>query len=269
MIKKLMFATFLTTFSCLALADTESFPEDFGSFIGAAGSLPTPAASTRPQRLVRPNIIPYIKNTIKQAASYNISAAEQVLCYHVAKPPKLKSAYTGYTINGLAITDYCGTLDLSTINTTYEALFTQSANIITIKAQCFMEPKVMLRFVRGVDYTDVLLSSPCPSFGVYYGGNFNAFNIKQGIIDSVIAQFEKTHHEFHSPALLNQTAATAIPNSEQEEYKLEKKARENAPVMNWKKAPSQAPATAPASASPSSSEEAPTTGGWNKFKLRK
>lgn len=92
----------------------------------------------------------------------------------------------------------------------------------------------MLRFVRGVDYTDVLLSSPCPSFTIFYAGRYTAFNIKQGVIDDIISQFDKENQPFNSPALLKKTVANGVADTDKEAEAYEKKQRENAPVMNWK-----------------------------------
>lgn len=202
------------------------------------------------------SIIPAITSAIPEAAAYNIKNAEQVFCYQVAKRP---AEYTGYTLSSFAVTGYCGELDTSNIVTAYEALFTQGPNLISAQANCRIEPRIMLRFARGVDYTDVLLSLPCPSFTVFYGGRYKAFNIKQGVITDLIEQFEKTNTPFNSPTLLKQTVANGTPSTDDEIAKLEKKQKENAPVMNWKqKEEKPQPATDPT----------PKKSGWGNIKLR-
>ncbi len=203
-------------------------------------------------RSLQKEIIPFIKDKIPEAAAYNISNPEQVFCYHVEKRTK---EYTGYTIDNYKIIDYCGELDFDVLTTSYEPLFTRSPNIITTVAKCKVEPKVMLRFVRGVDYTDVLLSSPCPSFTVFYAGRFNSFNIKQGIIDNVINQFEKVREVFHSPALIKQTVANGVAKDEDEAYTLEKKKKEN-DMRN----------TMPKTEEPKA--EKSSRGNWGKIKLK-
>ena len=170
-------------------------------------------------------IIPYIKENILEQASYNISNPEQVFCYHISKRPK---SYKGYTLNNYAIDDYCGELDINEITTTYEALFTRSANILTSVSNCRIEPKVMLRFVRGVDYTDVLLSSPCPSFTIFYAGRYKSFNVHQALIDDIINQFSNKQEQFNSPSYLKQTSANGKASTVQEEHNLMKKQKENA-----------------------------------------
>lgn len=202
------------------------------------------------------SIIPAITSAIPEAAAYNIKNAEQVFCYQVAKRP---AEYTGYTLSSFAIKGYCGELDRSNIVTAYEALFTQGPNLISAQANCRIEPRVMLRFARGVDYTDVLLSLPCPSFTVFYGGRYKAFNIKQGVISDLIEQFEKNNAPFNSPTLLKQTVANGVPSSDDEIAKLEKKQKEDAPFMKWKQKEEQSKPT---------EETTPKKSGWGNIKLR-
>lgn len=161
-----------------------------------------------PRALRQKSIIPAITSVIPEAAAYNIQHAEQVFCYQVSKRP---ANYTGYTLSSFAITGFCGELDTSNTVTAYEALFTQGPNIIPTKADCRIEPRIMLRFARGVDYTDVLLSLPCPSFTVFYGGKYKSFNIKQGVVTDLVSQFEKNNTPFNSPTLLKQTVANGVP----------------------------------------------------------
>jgi len=195
-------------------------------------------------------IIPVIKSAIPEAASYNIMNAEQIFCYHVTKRPK---SYTGYTLDGMAIDGFCGELDSSQTSTAYDALFTQGPNILHTVANCHIEPKLMLRFVRGVDYTDVLLSSPCPSFTVFYGGKYKSFNIKQGVIDDIIKQFNTQNEDFNSPALIKKTMANAKAETTKEEELLAKKRKETEPVMTWKQKEDKEETI---------NNNKPTTGGW-------
>lgn len=239
-----------------------------------AGGLPSSRRASRQQSII-PFITSSLPKSTSDAATYNIANAEQVFCYHVAKKPK---GFTGYTLNNFAVTGYCGELDIGATATTYEALFTQSPNIITAPAACTIEPRVMLRFVRGVDYTDVLLSSPCPSFTIFYAGRYTAFNIKQGVIDDIISQFDKENQPFNSPALLKKTVANGVADTDKEAEAYEKKQRENAPVMNWKTpaagtddTPNNAPnsaAVSPQARETSSGASKPAAKGWGNIKLR-
>ena len=170
------------------------------------------------------NIIPFIKSSISEISAKIISDPEQVFCYEVEKRAKDDKRYT---LDGFAVSGFCGELDKGAISTTYSALFTQSPNIITTPAQCKIEPRLIVRFVRGVDYADVLLSSPCPSFTIFYGGKYKAFNIKLGVINDIIKQLSEKTEAFHSPALIKKTVANAEASSAEESETLEKKQREN------------------------------------------
>ena len=234
-----------------AAAELQGFEAYADILPGDTGFLSTPAKKSFRQK----SIIPVIKSAIPEAAAYNIRNAEQVFCYHVTKRPK---EYTGYTLSSFAITGYCGELDNSSTVTSYEALFTQGPNIINTQADCRIEPKIMLRFVRGVDYTDVLLSSPCPSFTVFYGGRYKSFNIKQGVINDLISQFDQNNQPFHSPSLLKQTAANGTANTDAEADELEKKQKELEPQMKWKQAED----------SEKEKPEPKPQSGWGNLKLR-
>ena len=121
----------------------------------------------------------------------------------------------------------------------------------------------MLRFTRGVDYTDVLLSSPCPSFTIFYAGRYTSFNIKQGIIDDLISQFDKKHEVFNSPSLLKKTVANGVAQTDKEAEEYEKQQKENTPIMNWKTDNNQVSTDSSTPEKP----KAPHTG-WGKIKLR-
>ncbi len=266
-----VFASILSVSSAVRADDSGLPPELQGlGLYDDLLPLGTGNSSSAKKRTRQQTVIPFIQSSLPKATSeaalYNVTHPEQVFCYHVTRKPK---DFTGYTLNNFAITDYCGELDMGTTSTTYEALFTQSPNIITATAACAIEPKVMLRFVRGVDYTDVLLSSPCPSFTVFYAGRYTAFNIKQAVIDDVISQFDKVIDTFNSPALLKKTVANGVADSDKEAEEYEKKQKENMPIMNWKKT-EQNPAAENSSVTDTNTDSSQTTPkkGWGNLKLR-
>ena len=259
MLKYLCF-TFLSviTFAKLSIANV---PVELQELDALADLLPKDEFSTTPQannknklRSQEKDIIPQIVDSIPEASSYIINNPEQVFCYHVTKRSK---GYTGYTLGNYAIKDYCGELDFDQTTTVYEALFTRSPNILTTVSSCKIEPQVMLRFVKGVDNVDVLLSSPCHSFTIFYAGRYKSFNVKQGIIDDIINQFSKKTETFHSPSLIKQTVANAIAKDEMQSYELEKKQNNTQPL--WENTSTQ-------NTPPSSTKNAPQKG-WGKIKL--
>lgn len=256
MFKRLLLLLLTTAPAAYAIDDAAKELQGFEAYAdilpGDTAFLSTPAKKAFRQK----SIIPAITSAIPEAAAYNISNAEQVFCYQVTKRPK---DYTGYTLSSFAITGYCGELDASNTVTAYEALFTQGPNLISTQANCRIEPRIMLRFARGVDYTDVLLSLPCPSFTVFYGGKYKAFNIKQGVISDLITQFEKNKQPFNSPTLLKQTAANGTATNDKEADELEKKQKELEPQMKWKQSAPAAETETPA--------PKPQTG-WGSLKLR-
>lgn len=197
------------------------------------------------------NIIPFIKSSISETAAMIISNPEQAFCYQVTKRNKNDKRYT---LDGFAISGFCGEMDKGVTSTAYSALFTHSPNILTQASQCLIEPKIMIRFLRGVDYADVLLSSPCPSFTVFYAGKYKSFNIKQGVIDDIIQQLSQKIETFHSPSLIKKTVANAEANSAAESETLEMKRRENAAQITEPEEPKKDNKTSPQS-------------GWNRLNL--
>ena len=53
----------------------------------------------------RLQILQGISDSIGQAALANITGAEQVFCYQITSRP---NNYSGYTINGMVVTGFCG-----------------------------------------------------------------------------------------------------------------------------------------------------------------
>lgn len=255
----LLLLTILTTPAMAQETEEYSVPAELQNFEAFSDILPTDEygrARGTERTTQNFDIIPLIQSEIKDEAGYNIMHPEQVFCYHVTRRPK---DYTGYTLNKFAITGYCGELDKNQTATAYEALFTKSANILTTKSDCRIEPKLILRFVRGVDYTDVLLSSPCHSITVFYAGKYHSFNVKQYIIDDIISQLKQKNDKFYSPALLKKTVANAEATTAEEEEKLEKQ-KESQLLMSWQQEQDQ---------EQNEQEEAnKPTSGWKNINLR-
>lgn len=252
MFKRFLFLS-LTALPAVSFAQSPDLPNALTDFEAFSDILPVTETDiqTPTKRISRQQeMIPYIASSIDEIAAQNIKNPEQVFCYHVTKRPK---GYTGYTLNNFAITGYCGELDRSAVTTIYEALFTKSPNIITAASSCRIEPKIMLRFVKGVDTTDILLSSPCPSFTSYYAGKYKSFNIKQGVIDDIITELTKKNEPFNSPSLLAQTVANGTPATTKDTELLEKKQKEHA-----KSQPTPAPQT----------ENKPAATGWGNINLK-
>lgn len=195
-------------------------------------------------------ILDEISSAIGQSALENITNAEQVFCYQITNRP---DNYTGYTLDGMAIVGFCGIINNELKTMITSELFMNPNNIIfDVTENCIISPKIMLRFVRGVDATDVLLSSPCHAFAIFYGGKVNAFNAKPAaqIIDALIKPLTKNKVDFASPALFNQLLPIGVAQTDEQKQILEEK---NAPIRNWVK-------------TQAAEEAAKTPKGWNKLK---
>lgn len=127
--------------------------------------------------------------------------------------------------------------------------------------QCIIKPKLMLRFVRGVDYTDVLVSAPCHSVAIFYGGKVKAYNFKPAaeILDVMVESFNEQGREFTSPALLNQLLPIGVAQTAVQQQLVKERAQ---PIRQWDNA-----AANPNTVTQKPVEASPTTGGgWNKLK---
>lgn len=262
MLKHLLFAILVTLPIKVHAASADVPPElqgmdSFDAFLPISQETGANTTFSTKQR----DIIPFIHNSIPPIASQILSNSEQVFCYTVTKRD---ADYSGYTLNNYAITGYCNELDASLLTTSYEALFTQGPNIITAPSDCRIEPRVILRFVRGVDNVDVLLSSPCPSFTVFYAGKYKSFNIKQGIVNDLIKQFEKNKSTFNSPSLIKQVAGNGVPQNNTEAELLEKKKRETTPIISWQKKSTDTKEDS----SSSTTKDKPKKSGWGGIKLK-
>ena len=193
-------------------------------------------------------MLPQIANNIGPTATRNIENSERLFCYLVSSKP---SDYTGYTIDNMAITGFCGIIDDNLKNMLFEQLFATQSNIDFNRSEnCTIQPRVLLRFVRGVDNTDVLLSAPCHSMAVFYGGKIETYNMKSAahLLDTIANAFQSSQTKFVSPALINQLLPIGVPQT----------AEQRAIIAQ--------PVTAKRSWS---TQEAPSSQGWNSLNFNK
>lgn len=171
-----------------------------------------------------------ISSAIGPSATTNIMDSEQIFCYQVTNKPE---NYNGYTLNGMAIVGFCGVINNELQDVIKSELFMNPDNILfDVTEDCVIRPQIMLRFVRGVDFTDVLLSSPCYAFAIFYGGKISAFNAKPAapVIRALVDPFIKGKVDFASPALFNQLLPIGIAQTEEQKQLLNKK---NEPIRSW------------------------------------
>lgn len=143
----------------------------------------------------------------------NILNAEMVFCYNVGSASR---NYNGYTLDGFAINGFCGIVQNQLKSVLMQQLFGTSENVnFTTSEQCTINPRIMLRFIRGVDSTDVLLSAPCYSMAVFYAGKTEIFNFSPSgqIIDAIVNGFDETQMRFSSPAALKQVVPIGVSST--------------------------------------------------------
>ncbi len=188
----------------------------------------------------------------------NITNAEQVFCYEVFP---YNADYKGYTLDGFPIRGFCGVMGTPIRDMVTKYFLGTDGNVIFDQAeQCVIEPKIIIRFVRGVDYTDMLLSSPCHSFAIFYGGSVHIYNFKPGaaIIDAMVKALGPKHAEFVSPSLLNQVMPIGVVQNEQQRKLVNKRSE---PIRKWAEQAEKEEAKRAA-------EEKKNNSGWNKLKMR-
>ncbi len=188
-----------------------------------------------------------IANKAGTDAMRNITESEQVFCYQVTNP---SPAFKGYTIDGYAISAFCGIINKEIKDMIVAELFMNENNVkLDSNEDCNINPKIMLRFVRGIDNTDVLLSSPCYSFAIFYGGRAVPFNASpaEDIINAIVEPLQRNRAEFVSPALLNQLLPIGVAQNAEQRALIgqAKSGAASKPAQSWGSKPSAAPANQP------------------------
>lgn len=176
-------------------------------------------------------VLPEISDYMGHAAMQNILNAEQIFCYKITKRPK---NYDGYTLNGMAVTGFCGILNSNLQNRIVKEFFKSPNNVLLDTVDnCTMQPKAMLRFVRGVDSTDILISAPCYSYALFYAGKAKVYNAKpmSSFLNSLIKAFDKKETSFISPTLLGQALPIGIIKTEEDKQMLQEK--ESKTLKKW------------------------------------
>ena len=155
-------------------------------------------------------VLPSIASDIGISATQNIEKAERLFCYIVSEKPQ---NYLGYTLDNMAITGFCGIIDSNLKDTLVEQILATQSNIDFANVEnCTIQPRVLLRFVRGIDNTDILLSAPCYSASIFYGGNIKTYNMKPAanLLETITKAFQTNQTNFVSPALLNQLLPVGV-----------------------------------------------------------
>lgn len=203
----------------------------------------------------------FLASRISNVAARNIENAEKVFCYTVdyATPE-----YKGYTLNDMAIKGSCGELSAEGKSLIKDVLLGNNAAYSSNTERCEITPKILLRFIYGLDSTDVLFSVPCHSLTFFQGRNIITVNAAPGkeIIEQIVNAYVGLEEKFLSPALLGQMVANGQAIT-QDQKEIERKLNAAEPVKKWNSG-NTTPASQPAQ---NTGQSAPTAKkGWNKLK---
>ena len=195
-------------------------------------------------------ILPGITRSVSATAINNILKAERVFCYNVTTKD---DDYKGYTLDDTAITGFCGVADGDLREKLIKRLLSTKENIdFSHQENCTIQPKVMLRFFRGVDSTDLLISSPCHSISIFYAGTVKTFNMKPAadLISSLVNSLDDRDTIFVSPAILDQLLPIGVPLDSEEPAPVNSNSQ---PKRGWETTQEKAPAK--------------NNSGWNSIKF--
>ena len=173
-----------------------------------------------------------IRERIRSDAAYIIGEPEEALCYGIArKSPKKRSA----TIDGYAHTGNCGSLNETGMTEVQSKLFNAASydmNVTKI-ASCVTTPRLALRFRKGFDFVDIILSGGnCPAVFFLYGGDTKEFSAKpiKDWLDTFIEAVSKDLEPLN-PEEMEKTAANMFKKRDPAEEAKEKQEKPAAPKM--------------------------------------
>ncbi|MBQ9271562.1 MAG: hypothetical protein IJ218_04800 [Alphaproteobacteria bacterium] len=203
----------------------------------------------------------FLNRFVTSATARPIRNAEKVFCYLVDYATQ---DYDGYMVNGLAVKGYCGELSAEGQNLMSDALFNNTLAFSKSKADCKISPRILLRYIHGIEYTDVLLSDPCPSLTFFHGNDITSVNAAPGakIISQIVSAYSSLKEDFLSPAMLGQMVGNGIPQTQAQKEIVRKQTPTETPRKKWGNEQTDAAhsqQSAPQNAQPAKS-------GWNKLK---
>lgn len=203
-------------------------------------------------------IASFLSSRIPETTARNINKAEKVFCYVV---DYAQAGYDGYTIHNLALKGSCGELSQVGKNLIKNSVLDNNSLYSNSKDNCNIVPKIILRYINGADYTDVLFSSPCQSLTFFHDAEITTINAAPGaaIIDQIVKAYSSLAEPYQSPALLGQMVANGQAMNQRDKDVLRRLSPTDAPVKKWN---TQQPA---GKQTPSSAKQ-PAKTGWNKLR---
>lgn len=240
----------ITTSSAVAADDPFGLDADDDIFSESSNTLqantPSPAVSS------------FLVNLLPESTAKVIKKAEKVFCYTVDYK---QAGYDGYTIDDLALKGSCGELSQTGKNLIKNSVFDNNSLYSSSKDNCKISPKIMLRYVYGADYTDVLFSSPCQSLTFFHGQNITTVNAAPGaaIIDQIIKAYAGLEEPYLSPALLGQMVGNGQAMNQRDKEVIRRASPSEAPLKKWNTQPTASTAT-------QTENKQPVKSGWNKLR---
>ncbi len=153
----------------------------------------------------------FLLSQIPNSMVRSIEKAEKVFCYTVEE---VGNGYDGYTAqDSLKITGACGELSDEGQKLMKETLFEKSAIYAKAAVNCQLEPKILLRYIYGMESTDVVISYSCPAVRFYHNRDDVIVNATPGkkLLEKIVSAYEKLRAPYISPAALDQVVANGYP----------------------------------------------------------
>lgn len=134
---------------------------------------------------------------------------------------------------GLELQGMCGVLSKSALTEVQHVLFGEAEKYDFIKPmKCVFNPKVALRFSRGVDHVDILISpKKCVGLKYYYADRH--FTVKTDLAENWLTRFTDGVRADMVPVKLEEVAP--LSTLKKKEEKRQWTTKESAPKQRWKK----------------------------------
>jgi len=200
----------------------------------------------------------FLSSRIPETTAKNINKAEKVFCYTV---DYAQAGYEGYTIHNLALKGSCGELSQAGKNLIKSSVLDNNTLYSNSKDNCNIAPKIILRYINGADYTDVLFSSPCQSLTFFHDAEIITINAAPGaaIIDQIVKAYSGLSEPYQSPALLGQMVANGQAMNQRDKDVLRRLSPTEAPIKKWS-------TQQPTDKQKNSPVKQPVKSGWNKLR---
>lgn len=180
-----------------------------------------------------------IRERVRADAAYILGEPEEVLCYGVArKSPKKRSA----TIDGHAHTGNCGSLNETGLAEVQKRLMQAASYDMNVSkiTSCVTTPRLALRFRKGFDFVDVILSGGnCPAVLFLYGGDtkeFSARPIKEWL-DTFIEAVSNDLEPLNQEEMEKSAGMMFKKKTPEEESASQKKQQKPAAPVSWGRRP--------------------------------